>query len=56
MLRAGPVELMARQFLSLLVGDLILQHLLGTAPPEDAALARETAEQAAAALLRLYPI
>ena len=40
LLGAGPVELMAAQYLSLLVADLILQHLLGTAPPEDEALAR----------------
>lgn len=52
----GPVELMAAQFLSLLVGDLILQHLLGTAPPEDEALARQQAERAADAVLRLYPV
>ena len=56
LLGPGPVDLMARQFLALLVGDLILQHLLGTAPPETEALAREHAKQATVALLRLYPV
>ncbi len=56
LLGEGPVGLMAEQFLSLLVGDLILQHLLGTAPAEDAALAREHAERAAAAIMRLYGV
>jgi AcrR family transcriptional regulator len=56
LLGPGPVELMAGQFLSLLVADLILQHLLGQAPPEDATLARGHAEMATAALLRLYPV
>ncbi len=56
LLGAGPPELMAAQFLSLLVADLILQHLLGTAEPETAANAHAHAAQAAAAVMRLFPV
>lgn len=54
LLAAENPERMARVYFAQLVGDMILQHLLGTAPPETDA---ESAAQAAFAtdtLLRLY--
>ncbi len=54
LLGPGVPELMARHFLSLLIADLILQHLLGLAPPETPELARATAEMATAAILKLF--
>ena len=62
LLRAGQVagllggeaaERMAGQYFSLLMGDVILQHLLGLAPRESEAEARGRAEFATWAMLRL---
>lgn len=55
-LRPGPVEPMAGLFLALLIGDLMLEHLLGFAEPESEEGARHWAERAASALLALNGI
>lgn len=51
----GSPEPIAGQFLSLLVGDTLLQHLLGLAPPETEDLATTRSRSAAHAILALYP-
>lgn len=53
-LRPGPVEPMAGLYLSLLIGDLVLEHLLGFTQPYAAEDARGCAEWATGALLGLY--
>ncbi len=55
-LRAGPVEPMAGLYLSLLIGDLVLEHLLGFTQPDGGRDARSCAEWATAALLGLYGV
>lgn len=55
LLGPGDPAQMAAEFLSLALGDHILQHLLGTAPPETPALAEHHARRAAEALLILHP-
>ncbi len=55
LLGPGSPEHIAGQFLSLLVGDSLLQHLLGLAPPETEDRATARSQSAAHAILALYP-
>ena len=54
LLGAGAPEMMARVFMSVLVGDLMLRHLLCVAPEETAAAAAEHAAAATGALFGMY--
>lgn len=54
LLGEGAPEMMARLYLSILVADVKLQHLLCMAPLETEALATEHAEVATGALFRMY--
>ena len=53
-IRPGPAEPMAALFLALLIGDLVLEHLLGFTQPDAGTDTQTCAERAAAALLGLY--
>ena len=50
----GDVEIMAGQFFSLLMGDLMVRLMLGVAPPPKAGEIRKRAEAATAAVLALH--
>jgi AcrR family transcriptional regulator len=56
LLGPGTPEDMARVFMSVLVADMMVQQLLGIAPPEDETHAAEHANLAANTLLRVYGV